>query len=314
MGIVQEWRPGEALWVPLGLGGAGLALRTPPKPKEGTGGHRVRGGGDPVLPGWPCRGLAWGRRKGSVWERGRSEEGEGTLRAPPAPFPAHPRACRAPEHWRLCQVHPKNQPRVGSQPPASPGACPSPAAGRGARRRAWNGTEEPLGGAGAQVPSPGGAAPPVGAPWGSPSPALPVPAQRGEKFAANWFEGRRAGTCSARTSPGWERGMGAMGEPAATAVLLPAPGGARTPGWGSERPKGHLGRVGVPSSCCHPFYVLLSLPSLVILSFLLLPSLHRSAAPRDAPAPSCSPPELASCPAHPSPARSPRALSRGWTP
>lgn len=276
MGIVQEWRPGEALWVPLGLGGAGLALRTPPKPKEGTGGHRVRGGGDPVLPGWPCRGLAWGRRKGSVWERGRSEEGEGTLRAPPAPFPAHPRACRAPEHWRLCQVHPKNQPRVGSQPPASPGACPSPAAGRGARRRAWNGTEEPLGGAGAQVPSPGGLHPPWEHPGAPPvllcrsqpsgvksllqtglrggvlGPALPAPALAGSEGWEPW-ESRQPLLCCCQPREGHEHRAGAQKGPRVTwagwaslpchlFLLLPSLPCPVVPSFSSS----------FPSSCCHP--------------------------------------------------------------
>lgn len=193
-------------------------------------------GGDPVLPGWPCQDLAWGRRKGnfwkrgkgSVWERGRSEEGEGTLRAPPAP-------CQhIPEHAGLLSSEAGGSasctPTISPEwdPSPRPASVPVPALPQGEVPGGGHGMAQKShwGGAGAQVPSPGGLHPPVGAPWGSPNPALQVPAQRGEKFAANWFEGRRAGTCRAHGSPGWERGMGAMAEPAAPAVLLPAPGGA----------------------------------------------------------------------------------------
>lgn len=80
MGIVQAWRPGEALSVPWGLGvmgERGWHCRAPPKPKERTWG--VQGGVTLCSRAGPDR--SWfGEREREVFGEGEREvlgEGEG---------------------------------------------------------------------------------------------------------------------------------------------------------------------------------------------------------------------------------------------
>lgn len=170
-------------------------------------------------------------------------------------------------------------------------------------------------GSGAQ---PGGLHP-LHPPWELPG-APPVPLCRSlpsgvKSLLQTGLRGGVLGPAGAHTSPGWERGMGGMEEPAPPA-LLPALGGATNtamglrkvqwpPGWG-----GHPFFLlpSLPSFSCHPFLLLPSLPSSSChpflppaIPFLLLPSPHRVSSTPGCPSSLLQSPVLGPCPPQSSP-------------